>query len=46
MTFIDGEVPALLGEPLDGVLFHLRRRAGVRVGGRRPSRRADRHPLG
>ena len=42
MTFLDSEIPALLGEPLDGLLVHLRRRAGVRVGDRRPAGRADR----
>jgi nitroreductase len=44
MTFIDGEVPALLGEPLDGLLLTLRRSAGVPVDARWPARRADRRP--
>ena len=37
MTFLDSEIPGLLGEPLDGAALHLRRRAGVPVrGGRLP----------
>ena len=41
MTFLDSEIPALLGEPLAGAALHLRRRADLSPPTRRPAGRAD-----
>ena len=42
MTFLDSEVPALLGEPLDALLFTCVGVPEYALGGRRLTRRADR----
>ena len=46
MTFIDSEVPATIGEPLDGLAPHLCGRAGIPIGFRGVARRADRGARG